>query len=342
MGSEFFWFLDLMTLAIFAIHIYRGAMKGAVGVLISAAAAIIAAIVAVTFSSPISESIYNSLIRDKVENQIVSEVNSAFGNGGKTDVSKLDMSRALIKGKYLYEIDPEYDETGSMKLDLSSVDLTETGVEDVDLTVFGLSGDLDLSDIKSGVVTITKEDVDKHGLGNVVLAKVIAANIASEKINRTLSDIGDKLSGTYASGLKSFGRDLSAGSTDAVYPVILTLLPAATGEYGQKIMTDIVAPIVLPPLKMVVFLLLFFVVLIVLNLIANLTKLINRVPVVGKVNGVLGAILGALEAVIVIFIVCLAIKLAMYVCGNSLVFLNQPTIDKTFIFRYLYALNPLK
>lgn len=339
MGNEFFWFLDIITLAVFAVHIYRGATKGAVGVLISAAAIIIAAVAAATFSAPISEGIYDSLIRDKVESHVVKAVDSAFGNGEKTDVSKLDMSRAMIKGKYLYEIEPEFDETGSTKIDLSSVDLSETGIEDVDLTVFGLSGDTDFTDIKSGIATITKEDTEKHGLGNVVLAKIIAANITSEKINSTLSDIGERLSGTYAAGLKSFGRDLSSGSTDAVYPVILAMLPAATGEYGEKIMTDIVTPIVLPPLKMAVFLLLFVLVTFVLNLIANLTKLINRIPVIGKVNGVLGAVLGALEAVILIFIICLAIRLAIYVCGNSMVFLNQPTIDRTFLFKYLYSID---
>ncbi|MCR4781106.1 MAG: CvpA family protein [Ruminiclostridium sp.] len=341
MGSEFFWFLDLLALAIFAVHIYRGATKGAVAVLISAVSAVLALIVAFSFSGMISESLYNSLIKDKVESYVENSIESAFGGGGQDTRSDIDMSKAMIKDKYLSEITMKFDATDRATLDLSSVDLSETGIGDADLSPFGLSDETDLQNVSAGTVTVMKADYEKYGIENIVLARVIAANIASEKLENSLNEIGGKLSETYAVNLKNFGKDLSAGSSDAIYSVVVALVSANAADYGEQIMEHIVSPMVLPPLRIIIFLVLFILTVTILNLIASVTKLINRIPVLGKVNGVLGAVLGFIESIIMLLILCLVMKLAITLCGNSLVFINEPTIDKTFIFRFFYALNPL-
>ena len=158
MGSQFFWFLDLLTLAVFAVYIFRGAQKGAVGVIISAAAAIVAVIAAITLSGPISEGIYDNLIKEKVGAHIDTSVSSVIENGTGRERRKIDMSKAKLDGEYLSEITPEFDSSGKAKLDLSSVDLSETGAEPDDLSSFGLDKDIDLTDLRAGIVTMTKED----------------------------------------------------------------------------------------------------------------------------------------------------------------------------------------
>ncbi len=341
MGSEFFWFLDLLTLAIIVVYLYRGGKKGAVGVLISAIAAIVAFIAAFVLTGPVTEKLYDRFIRDKVEVYIDRSIDNAMGGEVIDGLSQLDMSKTVIKGVPLPEIAVEYDETGKTDIDLSSVDLTETGIENVDLTMFGIGEGFDFSSLKPGLVTVTKDEVEKYGIENVVLARVISDNITSDKIDKAFEEIGDTLSGTVASGLKDFGRDLSNGSRDAVYNVVASVVTAADADYGGQIMDSIVTPTVLPPLKIAVFLLLFALVLLILNIIASVTKLVNRIPVAGTANRVIGAVLGTAEGVIVILIICLVIKFLISLLGNSLVFINEPTIEKTFIFRYLYELDPL-
>ena len=342
MGSEFFWFLDLLTVAVLAVYLYRGGRKGAVGVLISAVASILAFIVAFVLTAPVSDNIYDRYIREKIEGYVDENLDRVLGNSLTDSLKKVDMSQALVKEVPLSEIKIEYDDTGRANIDLSGVDLTATGIEDADLSVFGIGEGFDYSSLRPGLVTVTKDEVERYGLGNIVLARVIADNLTSDDVEKALADIGDRMSGTFAAGLKDLGRDLTNGSRDAVYNVVASVITAANTDYGGQVMKSIVTPAVLPPLKIVVFLVIFAVISLILNLIANVTKLVNRIPVAGKANQIVGAVLGFAEGLIVLMIVCMVMQFLISVCGNSLVFINEPTVEKTYIFRFLYSIDPLK
>lgn len=341
MGSEFFWFLDLMVLAVLAIFIYRGAKKGAVGVIISAVTAVAAFAAAFVLSGTVSENIYGSFIKEQISGYIDSNIQTAVGGEMIPGLSETDMSKALIKDTPLADIELSFDDNGKAKLDLSSVDLTDTGLQEADLSTFGINADFDYSNVRAGIITVTQDELEKYGLGNIVLARIIAANLASDKIESALAGLGDKMSGTFSSGLRSFGKDLATGSSDAVYTVVITMISAATADYGATIMDNIVTPMVLPPLKIIVFLLIFAAVALILTLIANVSKIINHIPVISSANGIIGAILGLVEAVIVLLIMCLVLKFLITVCADQLVFINSTTVEKTFIFRHIYALDPM-
>lgn len=342
MGSEFFWFLDLLTLAVLAVYLYRGCKKGAVGVLISAAAAILAFIAAFVLSGPVTDTLYEKLVRDRIEIYVDENLNNVFKGEMIHGLSQVDMSKALVRGEPLYDMEIEYDETGKADIDLSSVDLSQTGIENADLSMFGIGEGFDYSALKPGLVTVTKEEVERYGLDKVVLARVITDNITSDDIGKAFSDIGDRMSGTFASGLKDFGRSLSNGSRDAVYNVVASVITAADADYGGQIMNSIVTPTVLPPMKIIVFLVIFALIMLILSITASVTKLVNRIPVAGTANRVVGAVLGAAEGIIVLLLICMVMKFLISVCGNSLVFINEPTVDKTFIFRFFYRTDPLK
>jgi len=341
MGSQFFWFLDIVTVAVFAVYLYRGARKGAVGVMISAVAAIAAFLTAYALSGAASEKIYDALIRDRIESTVESNMNSVTGGGIIDGLAESDMSKALIKGTPLSELELEFDETGKADIDLSSADLTGTGIQNADLSMFGITEDFDFSDVKTGRVTVTREDIEKYGIDNVVLAKIIAANITSEQIDKAFSEIGSKLSGTFAKGFTDFGKQLASGSGDAAYSVVVSVITAAGEDYGARLIDTIITPAILPPLKIIVFLIIFALVTAILNLIANVSKLVNRLPVAGQANSLLGAVLGLVEGLIVLILFCMVMKFLIWVCGGSLVFINEPTIQRTWIFRYIYAIDPL-
>ena len=123
---------------------------------------------------------------------------------------------------------------------------------------------------------------------------------------------------------------------------MLTVISISNGSYGAGILNDIVSPMVLAPLKVVIFLVIFIVLTILLNIIANLSQVINKIPLISKANTSLGALLGLAEAAVTLLIICIVMRLLITMCGGSLVFINDATIDRTFIFKHLYSLDPLR
>ena len=341
MGSEFFWFLDIAVLGILAANLYRGAKKGAVAVLISAVAAIAAFIAAFAFNGVISEKIYDSFIRSNVEDYMSEKLGDSINKEMIKGLSETDMSEALVNGTYLRDIQIKYDDKRHADLDMSAVDLTRTGVQYADLSGFGIDEYFDWSYVKLGHLDVTETEVNKYGLGNIVLARIIAANLTSLTVTRAFTDIGDKLADTVSPSLRSLGSSLSSGSTDAVYSFMVSILTVADQTFGDRIMDDIITPTVMIPLRAIMFCILFALVMLILGLIANATKVINKIPVVSSVNGVLGALLGLVEGLVIIFLLCIIIKLLISLCGDSLVFLNRNTIDRTYLFRHLYSFDPL-
>ncbi|MBO6232007.1 MAG: CvpA family protein [Ruminiclostridium sp.] len=341
MGSDFFWFLDAVVIAAAAAMIFRGAKRGGVAVLISAAAAIVAFIAAFIGCTPISDKIYDSFIRSKVEEYMSERLGNAVDSEMISGLSQTDMMKTKLGDIYLSDLKIEYDDKNTAMIDLSSADLTETGIQNADLTGFGISRTFDWSLVKAGHITVTASEVKKYGIGNIVLSRIIASNMASADVFRAFSDVGNKLADTISPSLRDLGKDLADGSTDAVYTFVVSIITMAGGTVGERIMDDVITPTVMFPLKAVVFFLIFAIVVLILSLIANASKIINKIPIVSSVNGVVGAVLGLAEALITLMLICVVIRFVISVWGNSLVFINEQTISRTFLFRHLYAFDPL-
>ncbi|MBO6301358.1 MAG: CvpA family protein [Ruminiclostridium sp.] len=342
MGSDLFWFLDLFVLGITLVTVYRGAKRGAVAVLIGAVAAIAAFVLASLLCGPISGTIYDSLVRNKVEEYTAQRLGSAFDAEVIHGLSDVDMMKTKVNGTYLSDMVIEYDERGTAIIDLSSADMTETGIDRADLSGFGIKSDRDWTAVKAGHINITQSDVRRYGIGNVILARFIASNLTSGEVFRAFADIGNKLGETASPSLKSLGSDLSDGSRDAVYSFVVSIVTVGSGTLGERVMDDVITPTVMVPLRAVVFCLIFALVMLILGIIANASKVINRIPIVSEVNGVLGAVLGILEAAVVILLICIIMRLLISICGGQLVFINDATIERTFVFKYLYRIDVLK
>ena len=340
MGSDFFWFYDVFLIAIAISGIYHGAKRGAVSVLISALAAVAAFIVAFTFTGVISDKVYDSIVRDKVEDYMEERLGSAIDTELITGLSQVDMLKTKVNGVYVSEMTPEYDERGNALLDLSVADLTETGIENADLQAFGITKEFDLTAVKIGHIDITESEVRKYGLSDIILAKLIAMNLTSGDVFTAFTDIGARLGETVSPSLKNLGADLSSGSRDAVYNFTVSIITAAGGTLGSRVMNDIVEPTVMLPLKALVFVGLFAAVMLILGIVAAIAKLVNKIPVVSSVNGTVGALLGLAEALIILVLTCVMLKLLIAFCGSSLVFINEATIERTFVFKYLYSFDP--
>lgn len=341
MGSEFFWFLDLMLIALFAAYIFKGLKKGAVAVLISMCSTIVAFIIGFVGSGVIADAVYNNMIEKQLSSYIDEQINEITDFNIISGLENVNMDKTIVKEKYLYEIKPDFS-AGKFVLDLSAADFSKTGLPETDMTIFGIPLDYDYSLVQIGNIAIEKSEYNKYGLNNIVLAHAISANISNSAFKKTLVNIGNKISEIVPVGFEKYGEQIEDESRGKIYELILSIISTQNNNYGSRITNDIISPIILTPLKIILFIALFGLVKFILNLIAKTTQVINRIPVLSSVNQFLGVIFSAIEASILIIIICIILKFIISFFDNSLLFLNDETIERTVLFKYIYAFDPLK
>lgn len=339
MGTSFFWFYDIVLLAVVAGVTFRSFKKGGVGVIISTAAVIIAFIVAFIASNAISDAVYTNYIEEPLMNYIDETVDNALGDNAVNELEKIDMSKAVVGGQFLGDMKPEPDSSGEITLDLSDIDLTETGMQDADLTVFGIGEGFDYSLVKVGNVEISARELENRSLESIVLARVLTANIESGELFTAFKDIGAKISDALPVVFDDYSEKISDGNSDIIYNLVLSVTDMGYENHGRAVLANIIDPIVIVPLRIVLFLIIFTVVAVALEALANASKIINRIPVISSANEALGGILGLVKSAVIILVICISIQFLISVTGDSLVFINTGTIQETIFFKHIYNLD---
>lgn len=336
MGTEFFWFYDILIAAILVGVTFKGFRKGGVAVIISTVSIVASFILANLGSAVIADAIYDNCIAEPLTDYIDTTIEDALGENPLTALSEMNMGKAVVGGKFLSTIEPEFDSSGTAVIDLSDIDLTETGIDQIDLSLFGIDENFDYSQVKVGSVEIKSEELEKHGLDDVVFAHVLASNARSGDIYSAFEDVGEKISDVMPIALGDFSGQLSSGGSDIIYNLILSITDAETDSHASAILTNIVDPIVRVPIRIIVFVLIFAIVMLLLSLIANASRLINHIPVVASVNEALGGLFGLIKAAVIVLLVCIGVQFLVSVTNNELVFLNSYTIDQTILFKHIY------
>lgn len=336
MGTNFFWFYDIVLIAVLIGVTFRSAKKGAVGVVIDTVSIVIAFLFAFFGSDLLSAHIYEKYIAEPLTESINDSIHEAVGENLFTEIGKIDMSKAVTNGKFLGSIEPQFDRTGKMTLDLSDIDLTETGMADADLTIFGIGEDFDYSLVKLGTVEISERELTDRTLEELVLARILTANAMTGTAFAALEDVGELISHTLPMFFGNLGDEISNGANGAIYPLILSITDFGQENYGVSILREMIDPIVKVPLRVILFLIVFALVTLILNLIANASKIINRIPLIASVNELLGGLLGLIKAILILFLICISVQFLISLTDNSLVFLNTYTIDRTVAFRHIY------
>lgn len=339
MGTSFFWFYDIVLLAVVAGVTFRSFKKGGVGVIISTAAVIIAFIAAFIASNAISDAVYTNYIEEPLMNYIDETVDNALGDNAVNELEKIDMSKAVVGGQFLGDMKPEPDSSGEITLDLSDIDLTETGMQDADLTVFGIGEGFDYSLVKVGNVEISARELENRSLESIVLARVLTANIESGELFTAFKDIGAKISDALPVVFDDYSEKISDGNSDIIYNLVLSVTDMGYENHGRAVLANIIDPIVIVPLRIVLFLIIFTVVAVALEALANASKIINRIPVISSANEALGGILGLVKSAVIILVICISIQFLISVTGDSLVFINTGTIQETIFFEHIYNLD---
>lgn len=339
MGTSFFWFYDIVLLAVIAGVTFRSIKKGGVAVIISTVAVIAAFITAFIASNAVADAVYTNYIEEPLLDYIDETIDETIGDNVLSDLEKIDMSKAVVNGQFLGNMEFTPDSSGEITIDLSDIDLTETGMQDVDLSVFGIGSDFDYSLVKIGNVEISGNELKDRSIESIVLARVLTANIESGQLFSTFKDIGAKISEAVPVVFGDYSDEIAQGNNDVIYNLILSITDMDYENHGKAILANIVDPIVIIPLKIILFLLIFTIVSIALEAIASASKIINRIPVISSANEALGGILGLVKSAIIILVICIGVQFLISVTNDSLVFINTSTIQETVFFKYIYNLD---
>lgn len=337
MGTQFFWAYDALIIAVVIAVAFHCWKKGAAATIVRFLAFVAALAAAVILSDAVANVVYSNAIREPLADYIDGRINISAGDNAVAQLNKIDMSKAYVNGKKISDLKVEIDTSGRATLDISGMDLSETGIAEVDLSMFGIdSATADFSAISVGLVQFTQTELDEYGTERLILAKMLTMNAREGQIYTVLCEISEKISEVMPLTLGNYADEVSAGKSDALYKLILGMVSVGTGNASDAVMSAVIDPIIKVPLRALIFVAIFAIIMIVVEIISNLLRVINKIPVLGTVNAFFGGILGVAEGLLICVLISICLQVLIALTNNSLIFINTLTIDKTFLFKYIY------
>lgn len=337
MGTQFFWIFDAAVAVILIVFIFAGIKKGFISVMLNLAALIVAFAVALLTSDVFAVAIYDNIISDAVTDEVKSQIDSLVSGTVVSELKKVDMSRASVNGKSLYEILPAADEVGKVSVDLSKIDLSETGIESVDLSSMGISAERDYSSVNLGMAEYSASDIEKYGVEKLILSTFLADEISKGTALGTFTQIAEDITKALPPFAAGSGGETGGSGGSVLEKIAITIIDAAdTGNLAHQIADNMIRPTLLVPIRALIFVIIFVIIAVAINLLSKLFKKVNDIPVIGGINKLFGAAAGFVQGAIVIFLVCIFVQVIISLTGNEIIFMNIMTIDKTYIFKHIY------
>lgn len=339
MGHEFAFIFDIIVLALIVGFTFAGAKKGFAKVILEMGAVLIAFFCAITFSEPLAKTIYKSFVEKPAEEFLESNVEKfdELLNVEYFSAGNLDFDKVKIDGKYAEELQLDYAGTNSAVIDLTNktVDLSETGLEEIDLAFFGIEKGSDLSSVSIKTVEFTVNDVKKYGVGTLIAAQYIALNSvksgAAEPLGDLLNELGKYLPAEFISGTS----DVTVSTARGVFLAMFETKSTAK----NAIMEGIIEPNCIIIIRTILFVVIFALAMIILAIIIKLAGLLNKVPVIGAANAFLGGVAGLCEGAALVLVICVITRLIVSLCGADIILFNETAIESTFLFKYIYNMN---
>lgn len=336
MGQEFAIVFDVVIVVIIAGFFFAGWKNGFAKVIIGMLSVIAAFSCAMIFSRPIAETVYNNFIKQSVEKQIDDAVDESLRALKLGAIPDMDFSKVKIAGVPVTEITPDYAGTGKAIFDLSDVDLSETGVDVEELKAISLKEEMDLSTMNGKTADFTMDDIEKHGLGKLVVSQVVAVNLMQREDFAGFNEVAETV-GRYIPFISGTSKSDTLG-INAARTLALTMIETKDSIKGA-VVGGIIEPNCIILIRTIAFILIFSIISIVLGVIANLTKVINKIPVIGKANALAGALAGLCEGMVTVCVVCVVTRFIVSMCGGNAILFNQTAIDSTFIFKRIYEVD---
>ncbi len=335
MGTQFALLYDLAVAAILIGMLFSGIKRGFASAVVSLAAVVVGFICAMTLSQPISDKIYDRFVDEPINKTVNIAIDDVMEKLVMEGVEDLDYSLVRVNGVSVEDMHPDYSGTNKTLLDLTSVDLSETGIADVDLTKFGLHADMDYTNMDGKTAEFTMTDIDRYGLGQMIVAQIIAVNMKNSEYYRTFITFTDSVGEAVPVIFGNMADGIRHGSVDPMRSVILIMLNAPVNA-REAVVDGIIEPCFTVAVQTLVFSIIFFGVVIILNLIAKALKFVNKIPLIGGLNAVCGGALGLVQGLLTVCVICLLVRVIVVLSGGNVIFFNNAVIDSTMVFDFFY------
>lgn len=339
MGTQFFWFYDIVVIAIIIAIILKCSRKGFVSTIVGLVSVVVAFAVALSFSGVIADAVYGSYVEKALLTNIQEQFDDVLDQTVVGEINSIDMSKAKVNGKLITEITPEIDATGKYTLTLDSADFSKTGIAAADLSAFGIDKDTNFSSVNLGTIVISQSELDEYGLQKMLLVSYLADNMTSGTLFGAVRNVTQLMAEKLPQIMTGFSNSVNNGETDKLKQIILSVIDTETGDFAQSVLDTVVKPVVLIPIRALIFVLLFVIITLILGFLTRALRIVNKIPLIGTLNSLLGAAVGVAEAAVIVFIVCIGIQVIINLTGNSLIFINTMTINETFLFKHIYNFN---
>ena len=73
----------------------------------------------------------------------------------------------------------------------------------------------------------------------------------------------------------------------------------SSGNPGKAVLDNVAKPVVLVPLRTIIFVVLFILIFIILSILIKATSVINKLPLIGQLNSLLGGVAGLLQGLVI-------------------------------------------
>lgn len=126
----------------------------------------------------------------------------------------------------------------------------------------------------------------------------------------------------------------------------LSGINAMIGKASEKAMTQVISRISAPVSASISRSISFFAILsvcfIAIRLLARFSDVVKRMPIIRTLNGLGGAAIGIIEAVLVMFVFSTLLNIVIsFMALQKNPPLTSSTINSTYIYKYIYNVNPL-
>lgn len=326
---------DIIAVALLVGMLFAGFKRGFASAIVSLVAVAVAFICSMLFSGPIADFAYKNYAEQPIEETISSAVDSAVGSITLSGISDVDYSAIRVNDVAVEDIELDYGGQNKLVMDLADVDLSSCGMTTEDLKGFGVTGEIDLSSVNGKTAEFTRTDIERYGLGRMVVAQIIAGNIRTSPSFGPIAEFAKNVGEAVPLFFGGMADEIADGKASAVRSVVLIMM-SSSASFKDAVINGIIEPCVKIFVQTIAFIIIFSVIVIVLSLLSKLLKFVNKIPVIGGLNSFCGGLVGLVEGVFSVFVVCIIIRLITVLCGGTIMFFNEADIDSTFIFRVFY------
>lgn len=333
MGEKFAIAFDIAVIAIIAVFAFVGMKRGFAKVVLGLVSAFAAFAAAVFLSGPIATAVYTGFIEKPISEKFDDAAGQLLGSFTLGDIADIDFSKVKINDEYADDIEPNYAGTRKAIVDLTKLDLSETGLTKEDLAKIGIIEDGSLKKLNGKTAEFSMDDIEKHGLGKLAAAQYIATQVVKLPAFSALDSVTESVR-KYLPSISGSAASDSTG-TSAARSIILGMINTKSG-LKTAVIDGMIKPECMLVIRTIAFAAIFILASVVLKIICSATGLVTKIPVLNKVNAFLGLVLGLIEGLITVFVVCLATRLIVSLSSANSILFNQTAIDSTFVFKIFY------